>query len=255
MFGRDAPTPETLSLQLPPDVLPADPYAQELIAKMKDEQENFSTIKSALCFHQRELYDAASCDLHIPDGKLVYVQKDCLPSGSNKVSHFIRNYDGPYLVTGHPYKRSDLLNLHKVDTGENFPRPVNIEKVVVAPESASADLRPPDEILVEPDIGPNAEQGHANPNADLVSVAFEFGKYLESLPNKSAVSSQACKFVYEHFPATGEILTHHGRLIGLVKLCPYLQLEGGLQGVLTTSPSIKKFSPVYVVNSFSVVAL
>ena len=230
MFGRDAPSPETLSLQLPPDALPADHYAQQLIAKMTDAQDNFSNIKSDLRRRQRELYDAASRDLHIPDGKLVYVRKDCLASGSNKVSRFIRNYDGPYLVTGHPYQRSDLLNLRKVDTGENLPRPFNIEKVVVAPEFASADLRPPDEILVGPDIGPNAEQGHANPNADLVSVAFEFGKYLESLPNKSAVSSQACKFVYEHFPAAREILARHGRLKGLVKSCPYLQLEGGLHG-------------------------
>ena len=230
MFGRDAPSPETLSLQLPPDALPADHYAQQLIAKMTDAQDNFSNIKSDLRRRQRELYDAASRDLHIPDGKLVYVRKDCLASGSNKVSRFIRNYDGPYLVTGHPYQRSDLLHLRKVDTGENLPRPVNIEKVVVAPEFASADLRPPDEILVAPDIGPNAEQGHANPNADLVSVAFEFGKYLESLPNKSAVSSQACKFVYEHFPAAREILARHGRLKGLVKSCPYLHLEGGLHG-------------------------
>ena len=230
MFGRDAPSPETLSLQLPPEALTADHYAQQWIAKMRDAQDNFSNIKSDLRRRQRELYDAASRDLHIPDGKLVYVRKDCLASGSHKVSRFIRNYDGPYLVTGHPYQRSDLLNLHKVDTGENLPRPVNIEKVVVAPEFASADLRPPDEILVAPDIGPNAEQGHANPNADLVSVAFEFGKYLESLPKKSAVSSQACKFVYEHFPAAREILAHHGRLKGLVKSCPYLQLEGGLHG-------------------------
>ena len=40
MFGHDAPSPETLSLQLPPDVLPADHYAQQLIAKMKDTQDN-----------------------------------------------------------------------------------------------------------------------------------------------------------------------------------------------------------------------
>jgi len=77
----------------------------------------------------------------------------------------------------------DLLHLHKVDTGEILPRPVNIEKVVVVPEFFSTNLRPHDEILVEPDMDPNAEPGHAIPNSDLVSVAFEFGKYLKTLPN------------------------------------------------------------------------
>ena len=68
---------------------------------------------------------------------------------------------------------------------------MNIEKVVVAPEFTSADLRPQHEILVEPYTDPNTAQGHANPNSALVSVAFEFGKYLETLSNKSAASSQA----------------------------------------------------------------
>ena len=45
VFGRGAPSPETLSLQLPPDTLPADHYAQQLIARMKDAQDNFSNIK------------------------------------------------------------------------------------------------------------------------------------------------------------------------------------------------------------------
>ena len=230
VFGRDAPSPETLSLQLPPDTLPADHYAQQLIARMKVAQDHFSNIKSDLRRRQREIYDTASRDLHIPDGKLVYVRKDGLPSGPNTVSRFIRTYDGPYLVIGHPYARSDLLHLRKVDTGENLPRPVNIEKVVVVPEFTSGDLRAAEDILVAPDIEPTAEQGHVTPTSELVSVAFEFGKYLETLPNKSAVSSQACKFVYEHFPAAREILSRHGRLKGLVKSCPYLQIEGGSHG-------------------------
>ena len=106
-----------------------------------------------------------------------------MPSGSQKVFHFICNFDCSYLVTDPPCMRSDLLHLHKVDTGEILPRPVNIEKVVVVPEFFSTNLRPHDEILVEPDMDPNAEPGHAIPNSDLVSVAFEFGKYLKTLPN------------------------------------------------------------------------
>eukprot|EP00795_Rhopilema_esculentum_P009060 gene9060-16708_t len=48
--------------------------------------------------------------------------------------------------------------------------------------------------------------------------------------NKLKKTLQACKFVYEHFPAAREVLARNGRLRGLVKSCPYLQLEGGLHG-------------------------
>ena len=44
VFGRDAPSPETLSLQLPPKSLPADHYAKQLIARMKDVEERISGI-------------------------------------------------------------------------------------------------------------------------------------------------------------------------------------------------------------------
>ena len=229
VFGRDAPSPETISLQLPPNSLPADHYAQQLIARMKDAHTHFREIKSDLRRRQREIYDTASRDLHIPDGKLVYVRND-IQSASGKVSRFLRNFDGPYLVTGHPYNRSDLLTLRNASTGENLPRPVNIEKVVVVPEVPSSDLRIPDDVITAPETETMTEQSRIRANPDLVSVAFEFGKYLETLPNKSTVSSQACKFVYEHFPAARDILARHGRLRGLVKSCPYLQLEGGMHG-------------------------
>ena len=119
---------------------------------------------------------------------------------------------------------------HDINAGENLPRLVNIEKVVVVPEVSSSDIRIPDDAPNAPEIEIIAEQPRISANPDLVSVAFEIGKYLETLPNKSAVSSQACKFVYEHFPAAREILARHGRLRGLVKSCPYLQIEGGMHG-------------------------
>ena len=65
---------------------------------------------------------------------------------------------------------------------------------------------------------------------DLALVAHEFGKYLNSLPSKSAISSQACKFVYERIPAARQLLASHGKLRGLVKAFPYLQLDGGTHG-------------------------
>ena len=101
VIGHDAPSPETLFLQLPPDTLRADHYAQQLITRIKDVQDNFSNFKSELHHSQHEIYDTASQDLHTPDGTLVYVCKDCLPSGPNTVSCFIRTYDSSYLVIGH----------------------------------------------------------------------------------------------------------------------------------------------------------
>ena len=111
-----------------------------------------------------------------------------------------------------------------------MPRPINIEKVVVVPEVSASDIRVPEDATNTPKIETFAEQSKISANPDLVSVAFEFGKYLETLPNKSAVSSQACKFVYEHFPAARNVLARHGRLRGLVRSCPYLQIEGGMHG-------------------------
>ena len=230
VFGRDAPSPETISLQLPPDPLPADHYAQHLVSNMTEAHAHFRGVKSDLHRHQRELYDIASRDLQVPDGKIVYIRKDCISSPKGKASRFIRNFDGPFVVTGHPYNRSDLLTLRNILTGDSVPRPVNIEKVVVVPDPETGDLRIPNDAILEPETE-SVDQGiirSANP--DLVTVAHEFGKYLESLPSKSAVSSQACKHVYEQFPASREILARHGKLRGLVKSCPYLQLEGGMHG-------------------------
>ena len=111
-----------------------------------------------------------------------------------------------------------------------MPRPVNIEKVVVVPEVSALDIRIPEDATNMPEIKTFAEQSKISANPDLVSVASEFGKCLETLPNKSAVSSQACKFVYEHFPAARHIPARHGRLRGLVRSCPYLQIEGDMHG-------------------------
>ncbi len=122
------------------------------------------------------------------------------------------------------------MSLRNAHTGKDLPRPVNIEKIVVVPDPETADLRLPDEAIAEPEAAPLQQAFNGTANPDFAAVAFEFGKYLESLPSKSAVSSQACKFVYEHYPQSREILLRHGKLCGLVKSCPYLQLEGGSHG-------------------------
>eukprot|EP00795_Rhopilema_esculentum_P008238 gene8238-14177_t len=48
--------------------------------------------------------------------------------------------------------------------------------------------------------------------------------------DSSALSEFLETNTVEHFPAAREVLARNGRLRGLVKSCPYLQLEGGLHG-------------------------
>ena len=65
---------------------------------------------------------------------------------------------------------------------------------------------------------------------ELTSITKEFGKYLNSLPSKSGISLQVCKFIYDRFLVSLQLLATHGKLRGLVKVFPYLQLEGGIHG-------------------------
>ena len=82
----------------------------------------------------KEVRAFASRDLQVMDGKIVYICKDCISSPKGKASRFIRNFDGPFIVTGHPHNRSDLLTVRNVLTGESVLCPVNTEKVVVVPD-------------------------------------------------------------------------------------------------------------------------
>lgn len=225
VFGRDAPFPETLSLDLPVQPLPVDQYAQHLAHNMKEAHSRFHHIKSDLRRRQRELYVSTAWFFNIKEGKLVFIRNDSKPTGT--VSRIVCNFDGPFVITGHPYNRTDLLTLRNAATSHDFPRPVNIEKVVVVPDKELCDLRPHEDPLVEPDstLLPSS--------ASLPDLAFderEFGNYLNSLPSKSAISSQACKFIYEHFPVARQLLVTHGKLRCLVQKFPYLQREGGTHG-------------------------
>ena len=95
------------------------------------------------------------------------------------------------------------------------------------PDQELNDLHPPKDTLIETDPPPFSSSA-ALP--DLAFITREFGKYLRSLPSKSAISSQACKFIYEHFPAARQLLATHGKLRGLLRQFPYLQLAGGVHG-------------------------
>ena len=159
--------------------------------------EQFRNIKADLRRRQRELYDIASRDLNVPVGKIVYMRKDSAPSKSGQKTRFLRNFDGPFIVTGHPHGKSDLLHIRHVHSGHDWPHQVNIEKIVVIPDQDPSDISP--EVTIEPQVDKGEEQTvtpfhsyAANP--DLAEVGYRIAKYLEALPSKSAVSSQVCKF-------------------------------------------------------------
>ena len=104
---------------------------------------------------------------------------------------------------------------------------------MVIPEHDSHDLRPPNDEVFEPEDEPLeiSVQATVSPvNAELCLGAYEFGKYLNSLPTKTATASQACKIVYNTYLHAQEILNFHGKLRGLVKSCPYVSMQGATHG-------------------------
>ena len=109
---------------------------------MKVAHQQFSQVKSDLRHHQKEVYDRKARFLAIPPGKIVYVRKEPQTHKPGMATRFLRSFDGPFQVIGHPYDRNDLLTLKNLSTGAVIPRPVNIEKCVVIPEQETFDLQP-----------------------------------------------------------------------------------------------------------------
>ena len=102
VFGRDPPSPEAISLELPPKPLPPDHYAKH-ISRLTDANKKFNQVKADLRRCQRDVYDTKA-----HHGKLVHMHK--IPSHKEDiVSRFTCSFDGPYLVIGHPFKRPDML--------------------------------------------------------------------------------------------------------------------------------------------------
>ena len=139
------------SLQnLPVHPLPPDHYAKHMLSRMQIAHQRFSQIKSDLRRHQKAIYDRKARFLAIPSGKVVYIRKEPQTTRSGQATRFLRTFDGPFQVIGHPYDRTDLLTLKKLSTGHVLPHPVNIEKCVVIPDQETYDLQPPNDALVEP---------------------------------------------------------------------------------------------------------
>ena len=204
-----------------------------MLSRMQIAHQRFSQLKSDLRGHQKDIYDRKARFLEIPSGKVVYIRKEPQTTRSGQATRFLRTFDGLFQVIGHPYDRTDLLTPKKLSTGHVLAHPVNIEKCVVIPDQVTYDLQPPNDVLVEPEVEvPAPIRPAPNVNPELSQVAYEFGKYLSSLPNKTATASQACKQVYLNYPSAREILSRHGKLRGIVKACPYLQMDGESHGGL-----------------------
>ena len=204
-----------------------------MLSRMQLAHQRFTQIKSDLRCHQKDVYDHKARFLVIPTGKIVYIRKEPQPSRTSMATRFLRTFDGPFHVLGHPYDRTDLLTLKDLSAGLVFPHPVNIDKCVVIPDQDTFDLQPPNDAMIEPDVEDLPPVRHVPyVNSELSQVAYEFEQYLSSLRNKTATASQVCKHVYLHFPPAREILAHHGKLCGLVKSYPYLQMNGAAQGGL-----------------------
>ena len=141
VFGRDASSPETISLELSPRPLPHDHYAKHILSGLSEAHKQFSQIKADIRHQQCEIYGTKACNLAIPDGKIVYMCKTPSTSRQGLATHFIRHFDGPYQATGHPFNRPDMLTLKYLATGGTIPHPVNIEKVVIIPDPEEHDLQ------------------------------------------------------------------------------------------------------------------
>ena len=198
MFGRDPPSPEILSFEMPVHPIPSDHYAPNLVSRLQDDADHFTQIKSDLKRRQRDHYDSHARHITIPDGKIVYVCKDHVPSHTGLATRFVRNFDGPFIVLGHPYSRSDLLTLRHVATNNDLSHPINVEKVTVVPEPDTYYLQVPNDAIVDTESDSDLPVVHTfRPQRYLMQVAFESGNYFQFLPSKSSAASQACKFVYQ----------------------------------------------------------
>ena len=229
VFSRHATSPETISLQFPVHPLPPNHYAKHLISKLQTAHNDFTEIKADLRHKQKDLYDQKAHFLSILDGKVVYVRKEPPSHLSGRATRFIRHFDSPYLVTGHPYERTDLLTLKHIPSGETLSHPINTAKVVVIPEQDSHDLGPPNDAVIEPEDEPpeNTVQAVSPVNAELRQVAYEFGKYLNSfLPKQLLLQRHANLFTMHIYQPEKYFNNRPGKLRGLVKSCPYLLMQG-----------------------------
>ena len=96
VFGRNAPSPEAITLDLPVETLSRSAYAEQLVSRMCEAQKLFNSTKADMKRSQREYYDKSSRDK--AEGKQVYVRPPPSLQPKGSVTRFIRRFDGPYTV-------------------------------------------------------------------------------------------------------------------------------------------------------------
>ena len=138
---------------------------------MHETQKRYNKIKADLKRSQKDVYDRSCRDLHIPEGKRVYVKN---PQGKqDQTTRFIRRFDGPFIVLGHVRGRHDLLKLKHLNSSQ-LSKAVNVEKVVVVPEDNINDLQD-DKIDFNEHTENNRTEYHVNCDS---KVAFHFLAYI-----------------------------------------------------------------------------
>ena len=96
VFGRHAPSPETISLDLPVKPLPPDHYAKHMLSRMQIAHHRFTITRSDLRRHQKEVYDRKARFLAIPPSKVVYILKKPQTSKTGEATWLLHTFDGPY---------------------------------------------------------------------------------------------------------------------------------------------------------------
>ena len=193
-FRHHAPPSEKIDIQMPINPISQDEYAVNLIKNLKQAHLEFEIIKANLHRSQRDNYDSISRHIEIPTGKIVYIRNHTQPSKGETFS-FIQNFDGPYIVHSHCFNRPDLL-IYQDPRTNDLLKPINIEKIVVTPETQ-------DILDHQTDIDiPLPEPTQVSTVPDLKEIASEFFNYLLQQPNYSAYSSNACKHIYEVLPSS-----------------------------------------------------
>ena len=87
------------------------------------------------------------------------------------------------------------FKLGHATSGQDWPHPVNVEKIVVVPDTTQSDISPLATVEHVDSSQESVTPVHpASPNKDLADVAFRLGMFLECKPSKSAVASEASKF-------------------------------------------------------------
>ena len=180
VFGRNAPSPEMVTLDLPVETIPRSIYSGYISLSLvcrKHKSGLLTNNKADVKRTPREYYDKSSRELHIPEGKQVCVRRPpprSRPKGS--ATRLIRRFDGPCIETGDVHGRQDLLLLRHKFTEDEL-KTVNIKKIVVLPDELSDDLTNYEDQPHNVEIVSRSElltQMNSVSDLDLAKLAFWF---------------------------------------------------------------------------------